>query len=588
MKKSLLFSLALLGAAVALGSCGGKGKDPVPSPGISVSPETQSVPVEGTTFSVAVRSSAPWTMSVAGNWVTGTMSGNTAGDGSATFVVAANASADVRSLKVVFTAGVAKDTLLITQPGAPVNFDVKFDPPSPATVPNQQNTTITAQLTANASWSAAAADPSWVSITPSTGTGDARLSITAYANTGLARSNTVTIKCGDRQVQYTVNQIAAAANSYIVAPGATLSFPVSQANADGVTRIADGDVVVPLFLWGDRGGQGPNGVVNTIVMEGDGATRCIKITAGTVQGNAVIAAQVGGATKWSWHIWVTPFDPVATGQSYSGTEWGVGKPYYGKVMMDRNLGALGSTPSTANTLAMGLLYQWGRKDPFPGHIQDWSAGTTEPAIYNADGSTSAAIIQHIGILSDNNLEFSIAHPATFLIATGTAIDWYTSSGAQRDDLWGKGVAKSAYDPCPPGWMVPQNVVWRDFSGAGNAFKDTGAAGYRSIYVLPADAAGGLNGLNGPGVYYSAADKTAQDWKYKIYYPSTGYRWESDGAFYSVADLSVRCWSSMVATSGTAIGSPLEFIGYLSAGVPTISFATTTNKARGVAVRCVSQ
>ena len=36
----------------------------------------------------------------------------------------------------------------------------------------------------------------------------------------------------------------------------------------------------------------------------------------------------------------------------------------GRVLLDRSLGAVGTTPGSAE--AYGLYYQWGRKDPFCG------------------------------------------------------------------------------------------------------------------------------------------------------------------------------------------------------------------------------
>ena len=71
------------------------------------------------------------------------------------------------------------------------------------------------------------------------------------------------------------------------------------------------------------------------------------------EGNAVVAVKdTSGKILWSWHIW---FTDQPQGQEYyknAGT------------MMDRNLGATSATPGDAG--ALGLLYQWGRKDPFLG------------------------------------------------------------------------------------------------------------------------------------------------------------------------------------------------------------------------------
>ena len=79
----------------------------------------------------------------------------------------------------------------------------------------------------------------------------------------------------------------------------------------------------------------------------------IHFTTGDMEGNALIAlCNADGDILWSWHIWFTD-DPR-------------GQEYYNNAgtMMDRNLGATSATPGDVG--ALGLLYQWGRKDPFLG------------------------------------------------------------------------------------------------------------------------------------------------------------------------------------------------------------------------------
>ena len=71
------------------------------------------------------------------------------------------------------------------------------------------------------------------------------------------------------------------------------------------------------------------------------------------EGNAVIAAKdASGTILWLWHMWLTDQPEGQVYYNSAGT------------MMDRNLGATSATPGDVG--ALGLLYQWGRKDPFPG------------------------------------------------------------------------------------------------------------------------------------------------------------------------------------------------------------------------------
>lgn len=97
------------------------------------------------------------------------------------------------------------------------------------------------------------------------------------------------------------------------------------------------------------------------------------------EGNAVIAvfseADGGGDILWSWHIWVTAADLDAAVQTYTLYDnFAAAGP---TVLMDRNLGALkaGMWGTNGDNLALGLLYQWGRKDPFL-NIDDTDIGGT--------------------------------------------------------------------------------------------------------------------------------------------------------------------------------------------------------------------
>lgn len=95
------------------------------------------------------------------------------------------------------------------------------------------------------------------------------------------------------------------------------------------------------------------------------------------EGNAVVAAK-DGASKilWSWHIWTTAaFDGNSIKVQTYETKPRTVPAYYETVtkrtlkMMDRNLGAASATASKVAAEVIktyGLLYQFGRKDPFPG------------------------------------------------------------------------------------------------------------------------------------------------------------------------------------------------------------------------------
>ena len=115
-------------------------------------------------------------------------------------------------------------------------------------------------------------------------------------------------------------------------------------------------------------------------------------------GNAVIAAKdANDIILWSWHIWVPATEIV--NNTYS---------LYSLPMMDRNLGALVAATATAEAPveSYGFLYQWGRKDPFPGPAAVSGSAFAKtsgpaPSQLSGDGATEACKI---------TLEQSIQNP----------------------------------------------------------------------------------------------------------------------------------------------------------------------------------
>ncbi len=126
----------------------------------------------------------------------------------------------------------------------------------------------------------------------------------------------------------------------------------------------------PVLLWQDL----PGLITNVGLIPGQQAEEgSIAVSTADKVGNAVIGIRIGGAVRWSWHIWVTRYDPdaelVAYGKIYTWDNNGDGVVDY--TFMDRNLGATIDKAIIENTAAdslaaCGLMYQWGRKDPFPG------------------------------------------------------------------------------------------------------------------------------------------------------------------------------------------------------------------------------
>lgn len=236
---------------------------------------------------------------------------------------------------------------------------------------------------------------------------------------------------------------AGSANCYIVSKAGSYSFKAVKGNSnESVGSIAK--VEVMWESYGTSTEPAVGSLIKEVTVSGENPGVITFSTPETLMnGNALIVARTesGNAILWSWHIWLCKdYDAQATAQVYdnaSGT------------MMDRNLGATSATPGEVG--ALGLLYQWGRKDPFLGSS---SINTLTPAKATSGFSTVASSA------TTGTLPYVTTHPTTFVTAER---DWLNS---KNDELWKS--PKTIYDPCPPGWLVPyekdsKKLIWLEAS-----------------------------------------------------------------------------------------------------------------------------
>ncbi len=265
------------------------------------------------------------------------------------------------------------------------------------------------------------------------------------------------------------------ANSYIVSESGMYMIPAVKGNStESVGNVASVEV-----LWESFGTiEWPS--VGTLVSETSysGAYIVFQVPAPFHEGNAVIAAKdSSGKILWSWHIWLTDQPKEQVYYNNAGT------------MMDRNLGAVSATPGDVG--ALGLLYQWGRKDPFLGSASINSR-------YDA-ASTGEWTFQSYSTAQTGTIAYSIENPMTFIYNTELNEDWfYTGSTAVDNTRWQS--EKTIYDPCPAGWRVPDggnNGIWSKAAGS-----EIGSYDYNK------------KGMDFSGVYGSDSI---------IWYPAAGYR-----------------------------------------------------------------
>ena len=275
------------------------------------------------------------------------------------------------------------------------------------------------------------------------------------------------------------------ANCYIVSePGIYKFLPTKGCSNESV-----GNIETSALLWKSFG-------TSTIPAKEDLITvTCFKdgyiafeVPEGFKEGNAVIAAKdADGSVLWSWHIWLTDQPQEQVYKNNAGT------------MMDRNLGATSATPGEAG--ALGLLYQWGRKDPFLGSSSTSKSVAAKSLYGNWQVVSSSKTTGTIG--------YTIAHPTVFITQSSNG-DWYYTGSASTDNTrWTTSdKEKSIYDPCPAGWRVPDggpDGVWAKATGKSASFTAT---------FDSADKGFNLSGTLG-------SDQT-------IWYPEVGYIYSSSG------------------------------------------------------------
>lgn len=193
-------------------------------------------------------------------------------------------------------------------------------------------------------------------------------------------------------------------------------------------------------------------------------------------GNAVVALYQGNKIIWSWHIWVTDYEPDGSGKTFT---------YGDNEFMDRNFGAV-SADILDRSKTFGLMYQWGRKDPFPPINLDEKPAVKTP--YQFLGSYEPVYpnsidfaIKSTGTVMKDNLALSLNEPMTFITSKW---DWCNPTSVKdftnRWTIEEKGENeyeidhyKFEYDPCPDGWKTatpkrgyesPWYRVQNDFGG----------------------------------------------------------------------------------------------------------------------------
>jgi hypothetical protein len=219
-------TITIGGLAVTIQQAPGLSSPP-PACTISLQPTSASIAAAGGTGTVAITatSGCAWTASALASWITVTTQASGSGNGSVGFSVAANTSTTARS----GTLNISGQTFTVNQAAATQTCTVTINPTSQS-VSAAGATGLTVTVTAPSGCSRpATSNATWITVTNgATGSGNGTVTLNVAANTGGARTGTVTI--GGQT--FTVNQAAPTVCSYTINPN---SMTVGDDGAKGLT-----------------------------------------------------------------------------------------------------------------------------------------------------------------------------------------------------------------------------------------------------------------------------------------------------------------------------------------------------------------
>ena len=386
--------------------------------------------------------------------------------------------------------------------------------------------------------------------------------------------------------------------------GAQTAEDISYTGAE----IPAGDKISPVkagLVWETRDN---NGTVHTLDYVGYSRNGYIVFKLGSApEGNAVVAAK-DGASKilWSWHIWATAAfggDNIKE-QTYE-TRPRSGISGYENItkrtfkMMDRNLGAASAMPASKTEAEViktyGLIYQFGRKDPFPGAgemkktddaelIPSYDADgvlvtkqlimannpkyLTNSQVVSGKGTDAAAISKQLTYVVENPLVYVMSNGADASAPGGgsRSFNWIWAAHKNTlpwkvsNKLWGsdildesnsnffatKSVTKTIYDPCPYGYHMPQQDVWTNFLTTANGYSTSTASEFNVVdddKVVSSDAQGFMHSTFPVfGRRFLTTGNAAVSGESNVaFYPAAGGRFNDKTLSY--VGSAIICWSA---------------------------------------------
>ena len=318
--------------------------------------------------------------------------------------------------------------------------------------------------------------------------------------------------------------------------------------------------------------------------------------------------------SWSWHLWITDYNPYACMDfgngldgtyiypvengdvhRYEGLYWTYNKDHY---IMDRNIGAYSADyPEDGKT---GILYyQFGRKDPFfyfKATTSQYVVGKIE-LVENGVANTETHNAQIYSIHKPLNFVKGFVEAGVKEHNNGPWIsgnkynpDKYDSSLAWHDPQTVRGGVregeKSIFDPCPPGFKVPESSIWSDFRPNDRDDRTTNA-----FIGQPASMKQGFRStLDAKGLQYWPYQSDADIPQKVIFYPVTGLilsTYKAVQQVFGLNPISVYAWASYVNSSNLANGTGLSSQARTDGKEYSLYVNLSTSQSRGLPVRCIT-
>lgn len=279
------------------------------------------------------------------------------------------------------------------------------------------------------------------------------------------------------------------------------------------------------LVWADE-----TGLVESLGISADGKFLKFRVPKDKIKnGNAVIAATKDGVVVWSWHLWFTEANVLNTTKvtnfqkkdynftnetlGWKYTKWQTttySAPRKVKVkvrQMEKNGGNYkeSTITITQNNGALregyNTLYQFGRKDAFPG--TDDLEGT-----FTKNGGDNMSIqngIQHPGTLYTGSTWYSVYNQYNLWSMDNTTTGFNDNA-----------VVKTIYDPCPAGFKMPASNAFTVFTTTGENTET------KSQFNINGEWESGFHFNN----KISSPDAT-------VYFPASGYRNSKDGSLFGM-------------------------------------------------------